>query len=146
MKDNNSLLHGGKLLNRFSQVWANHYIKFIQTYEAKGIPIWGLSVQNEPMAVQKWESCVYSAEDERDFVKKYLGPTLQKNGMSDKKLIVWDHNRDLIYQRASVVLGDPEAEKYIWGIGFHWYETWTKSGMQFDNVRSGESRLFPTQT
>ena len=48
-----------------------------------GMPIWGLSVQNEPMAKQKWESCLYTAEDERDFVKKYLGPTLQKNGLSD---------------------------------------------------------------
>ena len=135
MKDNHSLLHGGKLLKNYNQSWANHYVKFIQAYESLGIPVWGLSVQNEPMAVQKWESCVYSAEEERDFVKNYLGPTLKKNGMGDKKLIVWDHNRDLIYQRASVVLGDPEAAKYIWGIGFHWYETWTKSGMQFDNLR-----------
>ncbi len=135
MKDNRSLIKGGKLLQSCSQSWANHYVKFILAYESMGIPVWGLSVQNEPMAVQKWESCAYSAEDERDFVKYYLGPTLQKNGLAEKKLIVWDHNRDLIYQRASVVLGDPEAEKYIWGIGFHWYETWTKSGMQFDNVK-----------
>jgi glucosylceramidase len=135
MKDNHSLLQGGKLLKVYNQSWANHYVKFIQAYEALGIPVWGLSVQNEPMAVQKWESCIYSAEEERDFVKNYLGPTLKKNGMSDKKLIVWDHNRDLIYQRASVVLGDAEAAKYIWGVGFHWYETWTKSGMQFDNLR-----------
>lgn len=135
MKDNNDLLHGGKLLESCSQIWADHYVKFIKGYEALGIPVWGLSVQNEPMAVQKWESCVYSAEEERDFVKRFLGPTLKKNGLSNKKLIVWDHNRDLIYQRASVVLGDPDAQKYIWGIGFHWYETWTKSGMQFDNLR-----------
>jgi len=135
MKDNRELLHGGKLLKSCNQIWANHYVKFIKTYESLGIPVWGLSVQNEPMAVQKWESCVYSAEDERDFVKNYLGPTLQKSGLGSKKLIVWDHNRDLIYQRASVVLGDPGAAKYIWGIGFHWYETWTKSGMQFDNLR-----------
>ena len=135
MKDNNSLLQGGKLLESCKPIWANHYVKFIRAYEAMGIPVWGLSVQNEPMAVQKWESCIYSAEDERDFVKKYLGPTLTKNQLADKKLIVWDHNRDLIYQRASVVLGDPEAERFIWGIGFHWYETWTKSGMQFDNLR-----------
>ncbi len=135
MKDNHSLLHGGNLLTSCGQIWANHYVRFIQTYEAMGIPIWGLSVQNEPMAVQKWESCVYSAEAERDFVKNFLGPTLKKSGLGDKKLIVWDHNRDLIYQRASVVLGDSVAAKYIWGIGFHWYETWTKSGMQFDNVR-----------
>ncbi len=135
MKDNKSLVQGGKLQKNCFQIWANHYVKFIKFYEKEGIPVWGLSVQNEPMAVQKWESCVFSAEDERDFVKNFLGPTLQKNGLGDKKLIVWDHNRDLIYQRASVVLGDPDAEKYIWGIGFHWYETWTKSGMQFDNVR-----------
>jgi glucosylceramidase len=87
------------------------------------------------MAVQKWESCVYTADDERDFVKNYLGPTLQKNGMGDKKLICWDHNRDLVFQRASVLLNDPDAAKYIWGIGFHWYETWTGSAMQFENLK-----------
>ena len=134
MKDNNSSVKGGHLLEKYKQAWANHYVKFIKTYEAKGIPVWGLSVQNEPMAVQTWESCVYTAEEERDFVKKYLGPTLQKSGLKDKKLIVWDHNRDLIFQRASVMMNDPEAAKYVWGFGFHWYETWTGSDMQFKNL------------
>lgn len=136
MKDNNDRLHGGKLLDQYKQAWANHYIKFIEAYEAEGIPVWGLSVQNEPMAVQRWESCIYTDTDERDFVKNYLGPTLEKAGMSDKKLIVWDHNRDLIYQRASTILNDPEAAKYIWGVGFHWYETWTGSDMMFKNLRA----------
>jgi glucosylceramidase len=97
--------------------------------------VWGLSVQNEPMATQTWESCIYSGEEERDFIKKFLGPTLAKAGMANKKLIAWDHNRDLIYQRASTVLDDPEAAKYVWGIGFHWYEDWTGGGKIFDNVR-----------
>ncbi|MEH0153332.1 glycoside hydrolase family 30 protein [Limibacter armeniacum] len=136
MKDNNNMLKGGKLLPEFRQTWADYYVKFIQAYEAKGLPIWGLTVQNEPMAVQRWESCVYTAEDERDFVKNYLGPTLHKNGMADKKLIVWDHNRDLIYQRASTILNDKEAAKYVWGVGFHWYETWTGSGMNFENLKN----------
>jgi len=135
MKDNNDVLHGGKLLPQFSQAWANHYVKFIKTYEALGIPVWGLSVQNEPMAKQKWESCNFTAEEERDFIKNYLGPTLHKSGMGEKKLIAWDHNRDLIYQRASTLLSDSVAAKYIWGIGFHWYETWTGSGMQFENLK-----------
>jgi len=135
MKTNNNALKGGKLLPKYWQAWANHYVKFIQTYEAKGIPVWGLSVQNEPMATQSWESCIYTGEEERDFVKKNLGPTLVKNGMKDKKLIVWDHNRDLIYQRASTMMNDPEAAKYVWGIGFHWYETWTGSAMQFNNLK-----------
>jgi glucosylceramidase len=135
MKTNNSMLHGGKLKPEFDQSWANFYVKFIKTYEALGIPVWGLSVQNEPMATQTWESCLYTAEEERDFIKKFLGPTLAKSGLSDKKLIAWDHNRDLMYQRASTILEDPEAAKYVWGVGFHWYETWTGAGMNFENVR-----------
>jgi glucosylceramidase len=133
MKTNHDLLHGGKLLPEFRQPWADYYVKFIQAYEKQGLPIWGLTVQNEEMATQKWESCLYTAEEERDFIKEYLGPTLAKGGMGDKKLIAWDHNRDLLYQRASTVLDDPEAAKYVWGIGYHWYETWTGSGMLFDN-------------
>ena len=135
MKSNHDLLHGGKLLPEFRQPWADYYVKFIQAYEKQGIPVWGLTVQNEEMATQKWESCLYTAEEERDFIKGYLGPTLQKGGLGDKKLIAWDHNRDLLYQRASTVLDDPEAAKYVWGIGYHWYETWTTSGMLFDNER-----------
>jgi glucosylceramidase len=135
MKDNNSVTGGGKLKPEYAQDWANFYVKFIRTYEAMGIPVWGLSVQNEPMAKQKWESCIYTAEDERDFIKQYLGPTLQKAGMAGKKLIAWDHNRDLLYQRASTILEDKEAAKYVWGIGFHWYETWTGGPMLFDNLK-----------
>ena len=135
MKDNNSMLQGGKLKAEYRQSWADYYIKFIRAYEAAGIPVWGLSVQNEPMAKQRWESCIFSAEEERDFIKQYLGPTLHKAGMADKKLIAWDHNRDLLYQRASVILNDKDAAKYVWGIGFHWYETWTGGPMQFDNLR-----------
>jgi len=142
MKDNNSVTGGGKLLAAYRQSWANFYIKFIRTYEAKGIPVWGLSVQNEPMAKQKWESCIFTAEDERDFIKGYLGPTLQKMGMAGKKLIAWDHNRDLLYQRASTIIEDPAAAKYVWGIGYHWYETWTGGPMQFENM-SLTARAFP---
>jgi len=135
MKTNGEMLHGGKLLPQYRQSWADYYVRFIQTYEQLGIPIWGLSVQNEPMATQSWESCVFTGEDERDFIKGFLGPTLQKSGLGSKKLIAWDHNRDLLYQRASTVLDDPQAAKYVWGIGYHWYETWTGSGMLFDNVQ-----------
>ncbi|MGZ3873968.1 MAG: glycoside hydrolase family 30 protein [Mucilaginibacter sp.] len=135
MKTNGDVLHGGKLKHEFDQSWANFYVKFIQTYEKLGMPIWGLSVQNEPMATQSWESCLYTAEEERDFIKNFLGPTLSRAGLGGKKLIAWDHNRDLMYQRASTILEDPAAAKYVWGIGFHWYETWTGAGMNFENTR-----------
>jgi len=112
MKDNNDMLHGGKLLPAYYQSWANFYGKFINAYKKEGIPVWGITIQNEPMAKQTWESCIYTGEEERDFLKNYLGPTMQKNGLGDKKIIIWDHNRDLIYQRASTVLEDPAAAKY----------------------------------
>jgi glucosylceramidase len=135
MKDSTHMLRGGKLKPEYYDAWANYFVKFIKAYEAEGIPVWGLSIQNEPMATQRWESCIYTAEEEGKFLKNGLGPALQKAGMGDKKIIIWDHNRDLIYQRASTTLSDPEVAKYVWGIGFHWYETWTGGDMQFNNLK-----------
>ncbi len=135
MKTNHDMLHGGKLDPTFYDSWAMYYTKFIKAYEKAGIPVWGISVQNEPMATQRWESCVYSAEEERDFLKKHLGPTMEKEGLKEKKIIVWDHNRDLMYQRAQTYFDDPEAAKYAWGIGFHWYEDWSGGTQMFENVK-----------
>jgi len=134
MKDNQNILHGGHLLKRYYPLWAGYLIKFIHAYHARGIDLWGISVQNEPMANQTWESCIYTAQEERDFIKEALGPALYKNGYQDLKLIAWDHNRDLLFQRASVLLSDSTAAKYIWGLGFHWYETWSGTKPLFDNV------------
>ena len=136
MKSNKNMLYGGKLLPEFRQSWANYYVKFIKAYEKVGIPVWGLTIQNEPMAVQRWESCIYTADEERDFLKNYLGPTLEQAGLGDKKIVVWDHNRDLISERANTIFEDPEASKYAWGIGFHWYETWTGGLPKYDNLKN----------
>jgi len=130
MKTTTNMLQGGKLKPEFAAAWANYYVKFIKAYEQAGVPIWGLTVQNEPMAKQTWESCLYTAEEERDFVKNHLGPTLAKAGLQGKKLMIWDHNRDLIFHRASTILDDPDGAKYVWGIGYHWY-----SGDQFNNLK-----------
>ena len=136
MKTNKNMLQGGKLLPEFRQSWANYYVQFIKAYEKEGIPVWGLTIQNEPMAVQRWESCIYTANEERDFLKNYLGPTLEKAGLGDKNIVVWDHNRDLISDRANTIFEDPEASKYAWGIGFHWYETWTGGLPKYDNLKN----------
>lgn len=135
MKDNKNMLRGGKLLPEYYQSWANYYTKFIKAYEEEGIPVWGISIQNEPMATQKWESCIYTAEEERDFLKNFLGPTMHREGLGEKNIIAWDHNRDMLLQRTSVMLNDPEAAKYVWGIGFHWYEPWSGGAPMFDNVK-----------
>ncbi|BCD99566.1 glycoside hydrolase family 30 protein [Marinagarivorans cellulosilyticus] len=134
MKSNNNMLKGGKLLPEYFESWAMYYTKFIKAYEAEGIPIWGITIQNEPMAVQRWESNIYTAEEERDFLKNYLGPIMEREGLGDKNIVVWDHNRDLISQRANTIFEDPEAAKYAWGIGFHWYETWAGGTTMHDNL------------
>ena len=144
MKDNNNMLQGGKLLPEYFDAWALYYAKFIKAYEAEGMPIWGITIQNEPMAVQRWESCIYSAEEERDFLKNHLGPTLEREGLGDKKIVVWDHNRDLINHRANTIFEDPQAAKYAWGIGFHWYETWAGGEPMFSNL-GNIKESFPTK-
>lgn len=130
------MLKGGKLLPEFYQSWANYYTRFIKAYEKEGIPIWGITIQNEPMATQVWESSIYSAEEERDFLKNFLGPTMKREGLGDKNIIVWDHNRDLVGHRANTIFGDPEAAQYAWGIGYHWYEVWTGSEPGHKNLQN----------
>ena len=134
MKDNGSMLQGGKLLPRFRAAWAEYFTRFIAAYEEAGVPIFGVTVQNEPLAKQTWESMIYTAEDERDFLRDHLGPTMAAAGYGDRKIVVWDHNRDLVTHRAHTILSDPEAAKYAWGVGFHWYETWAGGEPMFANV------------
>jgi glucosylceramidase len=144
MKTNREMLHGGKLNPDFAQSWANYFTKFIKAYEKEGIPVWGITIQNEPMATQRWESCIFTAEEERDFLKNYLGPTMTKNGLANKKIIVWDHNRDLMMHRANIIFDDPQAAKYAWGMGFHWYENWSGGQPMYENVGL-VNKTYPTK-
>ncbi|HAS72934.1 MAG TPA: glucosylceramidase [Clostridiales bacterium UBA8960] len=121
MKTNGNMNHGGSLLPDYESLWAAYYVKYIQKMKEEGIGIWGISVQNEPAAVQVWDSCIYSAEEERNFVKNHLGPTLEKANLQHVNVVIWDHNRDLIVERADTVLSDEDARKYVWGTGNHWY-------------------------
>ena len=121
MKSSGRMNEGGKLRPQCRRAWARCYVRFIESYEAEGVPIWGVSVQNEPMATQRWDSCLYTAEEERDFVRDHLGPELEAAGLGHVKIVIWDHNRDLMVERANTVYSDPAAARYVWGTGFHWY-------------------------
>ncbi len=65
----------------------------------------GGHLRADVMAVQRWESCVYQAGDERYFLKNHLGPVMVQQGLRDVNIIVRDHNRDLIIQRAQTGYG-----------------------------------------
>lgn len=136
MKTNGEMNNGGKLKPEYRDAWARYYVKFIEAYEAEGLPIWGLTVQNEAKAVQRWDSCIYTAEEERDFIRDHLGPALKAADLSRVRLMIWDHNKERVYDRAKVAFLDAEASKYIWGIGFHWY-----SGDHFEALSAVHDRF-----
>lgn len=131
MKSNGQMNRGGTLLPEYRAAWAESYVRFIELMRAAGFSIWGLTVQNEPEAEQAWDSCLYSAEEERDFIRDHLGPSLLSAGLDDIRIVCWDHNRDHLYHRARTILSDPEAARYVWGSGFHWY-----MDDCFDNVQA----------
>ena len=137
MKTNGQMNHGGVLKPEYRDVWARHYVRWIQEMRAVGIDTWGISIQNEPEAVQVWDSCIYTAEDERDFVRDHLGPALHAAGLQDIKVVIWDHNREVAFQRAATVLSDPAAAAFVWGTGVHWY-----AGDYFDQLEQIH-RVFP---
>ena len=121
MKDNAQMNHGGGLKKDMLGVWAQYYVRFIQALQQEGIQPWGVSVQNEPAAKQVWDSCLYSPEEERDFIKFHLGPLLKKHFGDKMKLLVWDHNRDIMLERVQPIYQDPIASSFVWGTAFHWY-------------------------
>lgn len=141
MKDHGSMMKGGKLRPEYRTAWAKYYVKFAEAFKEAGMPLWALSVQNEPHAQTPWENCFYTHEEERDFVRDHLGPALNASGL-DLKLLIWDHNRDDMLLRAKAIFDDPEAEKYVWGVAYHWYgdnryEMWParEGQLLFDNLR-----------
>lgn len=114
-------LGGGKLRPECYPVYAKYLLKFIQAYEAEGIPIHAVTVQNEPHMVHpKYPTTLWSAEEMRDFIRDHLGPLFKENGV--KTLIwCWDHN----WNKPEVprtILSDPQAAQFIDGTGFHHYE------------------------
>lgn len=136
MKTNGQMNGGGALKPEYREAWANMFVKYIQAYAEAGIDIWAVSVQNEAKAVQIWDSCLYTAEEEKDFVRDYLGPALEQAGLSHVKVMIWDHNKERVYDRAKVAFEDQEASKYIWGICFHWY-----SGDHFEALSAVHDRF-----
>ncbi|HBD74160.1 MAG TPA: glucosylceramidase [Acholeplasmataceae bacterium] len=120
MKDNLKAIKGGKLLKKYYALWVQYIIKFIEAYKDQGITIDALTIQNEPAANQRWESCLYDAQDEKEMVL-VLGKALKESNLTTK-IYIWDHNRDIMFERASRILKDKEASSFIYGIAFHWYD------------------------
>ncbi|TYZ54498.1 hypothetical protein PybrP1_008785 [[Pythium] brassicae (nom. inval.)] len=119
---------------------ALYYSKFVDAYEAEGIPIWGLTVQNEPnkllIQLSEWQTLRFSGADERDFVKKDLGPLFQKTHPKVKLIGTDDQKADLPGRMEPY--DDTESKKYLSGVGVHWYRNldFFLSSGDFDKLKA----------
>lgn len=135
-KTNGDRRHGGKLRPECREKWAEYICRYIEEYQSRGFLVERISLQNEPMAVQEWDSCIWTAEEERDFLINYMKPALLRHGMEDVQVFIWDHNKERILDRSMVTM-DEEGSKCADGVAFHWY-----SGDHFRELEVFH-RLFP---
>jgi glucosylceramidase len=110
---------GGSLKPEYYAAYAKYLVKYIQEMKKNGIVIDALTVQNEPLHPGNNPSLLMLAEDQKVFVRDFMGPAFQKNSIKTK-IIVYDHNADRPDYPISI-LNDKEAAKYIDGSAFHLY-------------------------
>lgn len=129
MKTNREKNHGGQLMEKYYTRWAEYMCRYISEYRKRGIAVRRISVQNEPKAVQNWDSCVYSAKQEKNFILTSLVPAMKKHDLlSNTELYVWDHNRERVLERVQEIM-DAKSAPVITGAAFHWY-----SGDHFESL------------
>ena len=126
MKSNKMLTLGGKLLKKYYDTYAKYLLKYIKSYQEIGINIDYITVQNEPNAMQMWESCLFNSDEELDFIKNYLYPIFKNNNINTE-ILIYDHNKEKMYSRAKEII--PSCDKEIAGIAYHWY-----TGDHFENI------------
>ena len=118
MKDNGDT-RGGSLKEEYFEVYANYFVKYIESMEAEGITIDAITIQNEPLHPGNNPSLLMKADTQKKFIKNNLGPVFEKNNIKTK-IVLYDHNADRPDYPISI-LDDPEAAKYVDGSAFHLY-------------------------
>ncbi|WP_152396120.1 glycoside hydrolase family 30 protein [Paenibacillus guangzhouensis] len=139
---------GGTLRPECYETYAAYFVKFIQAYEREGIPIYAVTIQNEPgYEPKEYSGMILRPEEERDFIAHYLGPAFERAGI--KALILcYDHNWD-VPEHPLTVLRDPAANRYIAGSAWHCYggeheamsnvrEAYPDKGIWFTEASGGE--------
>ncbi|MDF2945047.1 MAG: glucosylceramidase [Herbinix sp.] len=138
MKTNGERSHGGKLKKDYRTMWADYICRYIIEFRKLGFQITKMTLQNEPNAVQTWDSCTYTGEEEKEFLRNYMYPALERNSLTEVEIFIWDHNKERVFERACEVI-DEETDKMITGLAFHWY-----SGDHFEALKLIKER-FPNK-
>jgi glucosylceramidase len=148
MKDNNSW-KGGKLLPEYYGTWALYFSKYLQAYQKKGINVWGITVENEPLGNDSnWESMHYTPDEMNLFVNKYLGTQLQKDNLQ-VKILGFDQNRDeQLIAWVDKMYGDESAGNLYDGTAVHWYAStydYFGDALQYVHKKSPNKHLINTE-
>jgi glucosylceramidase len=137
MKDNNTW-NGGSLLKAHYPTFANYIVKYIQSYQAEGIDIWGITPTNEPLGNgNNWESLHFTAREMTDWIANDLGPAMAA-GAADTTIWAYDQNRGQhLEEWADTIYANETAARYVDGMAVHWYEsTDTISSESLDYVHN----------
>lgn len=136
MKTNGKRTGGGKLKSEYRKLWAEYICRYIREFQNRGFEVQRISIQNEPKAVQTWDSCLFTAEEEKSFLRDFLYPTMKSHGFENIEVFIWDHNKERIYERVRDTV-DEETREMVSGAAFHWY-----SGDHFEGLELVR-RLYP---
>ena len=120
MKDTGTRNGGGHLRRDMYALYAAYIVRYIREYRREGADIACMTIQNEPLAVQTWDSCEYTAGEEKEFLRDYLYPAMKAAGLTDVGIYIWDHNKERAYERACDIIDD-DTRPMIEGVAFHWY-------------------------
>ncbi len=139
MKTNGALC-GGAIKPRHFASLARYFTKFIEAYEAEGIPVHAVTVQNEPQyAPNTYPTCRWTAGQQRDFIRDHMGAEFKASGIS-AKIWCYDHNFNSP-EFPATILSDVEAARYVEGTAFHHYEG-RPSAMTALHNRFPEKRVY----
>ncbi len=135
MKTNGERDHGGKLKHCYRKRWAEYLCRYIDEFRKRGFRVTMLTLQNEPKAVQTWDSCIYTAQEEKEFLRNFVWPSLVAHGMENIQIYIWDHNKERALEWAETII-DEETNPMIAGLAFHWY-----SGDHFEALQMIRERF-----
>ena len=104
---------------KYLEAYALYFVKFVQAYQKEGIDITQIHPQNEPVADQKFPSCLWTGEQLGAFIRDYLAPAFKKARL-DTEFWLGTLNTDDYANFPLAVLGDDSMLANIAGIAFQW--------------------------
>lgn len=119
MKSTGSLIQG-TLKPEFHSAFAEYFHRWIDAYEAEGLPIFAITLQNEPhFEPANYPGMRLSPTQRADVIRNHMGPLFAQNGI-DAEIWDWDHNWDEL-DSPLAVLADPGARQYVDAVAWHCY-------------------------